>query len=238
MSGRDAVTGLRVTDNSSQPSSEPRRGGSDSVGPSDESLVARAQGNDKAAFRLLIERHQRRIYQLALGILKQHEEAMDVVQETFIKVHQHLPGFKGDAAFSTWTYRIAYNLSIDALRKNSRGERVDVDETTLTDEGTHYEPYATGSASPQKAMLRGELSVELQRALASLGENHRAILILREVDGLSYEELSDVLKIPKGTVMSRLFHARHKMQEALRDYLNDEHTTGETTPAGAGGGKP
>lgn len=236
MAGRDVVPRPAEVSAGDQPSKKPA--GFQpvaAVGPLDEVLVDRAQQGDRAAFRQLIERHQRRIYQLALGIVKSHEEAMDIVQDTFVKVHQHLPAFKGDAAFSTWTYRIAYNLSIDSLRKTNRGEKVAIEETTLTDEGTHYEPYATESASPQKALLRGELSSRMKQALDQLSENHRAILVLREVDGLSYEELSDVLKVPKGTVMSRLFHARHKMQEALKDYLNDESSTSTPPALGTGG---
>ncbi len=190
--------------------------------PDDHALVARAKEGDAAAFRRLVERHQRRIYQLALSIVKEHEEALDVVQEAFVKVHQNLPGFKGDAAFFTWAYRITYNLAIDAVRKTGRGEKVAVEENTLTDEGAQFESYGAGSQSPQAATLRGELSRELERALATLSENHRAILLLREVDGLSYEELAEVLKVPKGTVMSRLFHARHKMQAALKGYVQDE----------------
>lgn len=188
----------------------------------DEVLVARTREGDQAAFRKLVERYQRRVYQLAFGILKDHEEAMDVVQDAFWKAHRNLPGFKGDSAFYTWVYRITYNLAIDALRKAGRGEKVEVEENTLTDEGDQGEAYGAGPANPQKAMLRGELGGHLQRALATLSENHRAILILREVDGLSYEELSETLNIPKGTVMSRLFHARHKMQEALRGYLGED----------------
>lgn len=235
MGGREAVPGLPVAEishNAPAESAPPSRRGAATqrdvaAGPSDESLVARAQSGDRAALRQLIERHQRRVYQLALSIVKDHEEAMDVVQDTFVKVHQHLPTFKGDAAFYTWIYRITYNLSIDAIRKSGRGEKVEVEETTLTDEGTQYEPYSTSSANPQKAALRGELSAQLQKALSLLGENHRSILVLREVDGLSYEELAEVLKIPKGTVMSRLFHARQKMQEALRGYVGDEHESDE-----------
>lgn len=190
--------------------------------PTDESLVERARGGESVAFRKLVERYQRRVYQLAFGVVKDHEDAMDVVQEAFVKVHQHLPGFKGDSAFFTWVYRITYNLAIDSFRRAGRGEKVELDENTLTDESSQHEAYGAGSQSPQKAALRGELSAELQRALGTLSDNHRAILLLREVDGLSYEELSQVLKIPKGTVMSRLFHARHKMQTVLRDYLGED----------------
>lgn len=191
-------------------------------GPTDEELVERIRNGDRAAMRRLVERHQRRLYQLALGILKDHEDALDVVQEAFIKVHVNLSKFKGDSAFYTWIYRITYNLAIDAVRKSGRGKQVDVDDDMLTDEGAQYEPYGEQSQSPQKAVLRGELGAHLQRALATLSENHRAILVMREVDGLSYEELSAILNVPKGTVMSRLFHARQKMQAVLREYLGDD----------------
>lgn len=240
MSARDAAPERASGRDATRPSDVQKEGAGSAAArraapagaPDDLALVERAKTGDRAALRQLIERYERRVYQLALGILKDGEEALDVVQETFIKVHQHLPGFKGDAQFFTWVYRIAYNLSIDAVRKRGKGERVEVEENTLTDEGTQFEPYATGSQSPQKAALRGELSAELQRALSTLSENHRAILLLREVDGLSYEELSQTLKIPKGTVMSRLFHARHKMQAAMAGYL------GEDAPAGAEGDEP
>lgn len=188
---------------------------------SDAALVARAQSGDRAAFGTLIQRHQRRIYQLALGIVRNHEEALDIVQDTFIKVHESLPSFKGDSAFFTWTYRIASNLSIDSVRRARRGEHVPVDESTLTDEADH-EALAPRSASPQKQLLRRELSVELQRALATVSEQHRAIIVLREVEGLSYEQLAETLQIPKGTVMSRLFHARQKLQKALAPYVDED----------------
>lgn len=214
MSARDAAT-IRAA-SADRPTRPPPDG------PSDEALVERVKNGDQAAMRRLIERHQRRIYQLALGILKDHDDALDVVQETFAKVHRSLAGFKGDSAFFTWVYRIGYNLSIDAVRKTGRGEKVAVEENTLTDEGAQYEPYGAQSHSPQKAALRGELGAQLQRALDSLSENHRAILVLREVDGLSYEELAETLGIPKGTVMSRLFHARQKMQAVMREYLGED----------------
>jgi len=209
MAGRDVTTGLAAATSPGGQKQSP-----------DDVLVARAQQGDRAAFRQLIERHQRRLYQLALGIVKQHEDAMDVVQDTFVKVHQHLPAFKGEAAFSTWCYRIAYNLSIDTLRRTTRGETIE--ENSLSEEDVASELATPEHASPQKVLLRGELSAQLTRALESLSEAHRGILLLREVDGLSYEQISEVLEIPKGTVMSRLFHARHKMQEALKGYLTDE----------------
>src|SRR3954452_16662989 len=191
----------------------------------DKPLVRAAQRGDRAAFRALVERYQRRVYQLAVSMLKDPDDAMDIVQETFVRVHRYLPSFKGDASFFTWTYRIATNLCLDSARKRGRGERVDVDESDAEVEA-RMDPPSAALAGPQRAALNQELKGKLEEALQSLSENHRAILLLREVEGLSYEELAKVLGIRKGTVMSRLFHARLKMQQKLREYLGEDAPEG------------
>ena len=189
----------------------------------DRALVRAAQKGDQRAFRALVERYQRRVVQLALGMTKDPDEAMDIAQETFVRVHRYLPSFKGDSSFFTWTYRIAANLCLDVSRKKGRGERVDIDETDADIEA-HMDPPSAAFAGPQRAALNEELKEKMDEALATLSEKHRSILLLRELDGLSYEELAKVLGIRKGTVMSRLFHARLKMQRKLREYLGDEAT--------------
>ena len=189
--------------------------------PDDRSLVRAAQGGDAQAFRTLVERYQRRVYQLALGMVKDADEAMDITQETFVRVHRYLPSFKGDSSFFTWTYRIATNLGLDSTRKRGRTERVELDESDADIEA-HMDPPSAALAGPHRAALNAELKSKIEEALAALSENHRAILLLREVEGLSYEELARTLGIRKGTVMSRLFHARLKMQRKLREYLGDE----------------
>ena len=196
----------------------------------DRTLVRAAQKGDAPAFRTLVERYQRRIYQLALGMMKDPDEAMDIVQETFVRVHRYLPSFKGDSSFFTWTYRIATNLSLDAARRKGRTERVEPDDSNEAELEAGMDPPSAALAGPQRAALNEELKGKLDEALAGLSENHRAILLLREVEGLSYEELSKVLGIRKGTVMSRLFHARLKMQNKLREYL------GEDAPKASGEG--
>ncbi|HEX4385527.1 MAG TPA: sigma-70 family RNA polymerase sigma factor [Myxococcales bacterium] len=188
----------------------------------DRGLVRAAQKGDESAFRQLVERYQRRIYQLALGMTKDPDDAMDIAQETFVRVHKYLPSFKGDSSFFTWTYRIATNLCLDAQRKKSRTERVDVEEGDEAEIEAAMDPPSHALAGPQRQALNEELKGKMDEALASLSENHRAILLLREVDGLSYEELAKVLEIRKGTVMSRLFHARLKMQNKLREYLGED----------------
>src|SRR3954462_15778412 len=188
----------------------------------DKPLVRAAQRGDRTAFRALVERYQRRVYQLAVSMLKDPDDAMDIVQETFVRVHRYLPSFKGDSSFFTWTYRIATNLCLDAQRKKGRTERVDVEEGDAAEIEAAMDPPSHALAGPQRQALKEELRAKLDEALAGLSENHRAILLLREVDGLSYEELAKVLDIRKGTVMSRLFHARLKMQNKLREYLGED----------------
>jgi RNA polymerase sigma-70 factor (ECF subfamily) len=189
---------------------------------SDKELVRLAQRGDPSAFRTLVERYQKKAFALAVGIVKDADEAMDVVQEAFVKVHRYLPEFKGDSSFYTWLYRITTNLAIDALRQR-RGERVDPDDRAVEAEiESLAEPPLAKAVDPQKAVLDSELGEQLLAALDQLPDKHRAILVLREVEGLSYEELAKVLKIPKGTVMSRLFHARLKMQQILRVHIEED----------------
>ena len=188
----------------------------------DRALVRAAQRGEEQAFRSLVERYQRRVVQLALGMTKDPDEAMDIAQETFVRVHRYLPSFKGDSSFFTWTYRIAMNLCLDAQRRRGRSERVELDEGDEAEIEAAMDPPSAALAGPQRQALNSELRGRIEEALAGLSENHRAILLLREVEGLSYEELAKVLGIRKGTVMSRLFHARLKMQNKLREYLGED----------------
>jgi RNA polymerase sigma-70 factor, ECF subfamily len=197
----------------------------------DLTLVKRVRSGDQRAFKLLVERYQRKVYAVALGMLKDKEEARDVSQEAFVKVYKYLEHFKGDSSFYTWLYRITVNISIDFLRKkgHGRGEQVEFDENVAID-SPDANIGALGSrlgTNPQKSALRRELAQKIQEALEQVPEKHRAILLLREVEGLSYEDLARTLEIPKGTVMSRLFHARTKVQKILSEYLElDEAKSG------------
>lgn len=193
--------------------------------PDDLTLVKRCREGDRNAYRLLIERYQRKTYAIALGMVKDREEAMDIAQEAFVKVYKYLDHFKGDSSFYTWLYRIVTNLCVDHLRRAStqRRDKGEFDERVATEETATAGILSSRlGTNPQKAALRAELAAKLQEAVQELPEKHREILLLREIDGLSYEELAQILKIPKGTVMSRLFHARAKVQKALADYLGEE----------------
>jgi RNA polymerase sigma-70 factor (ECF subfamily) len=186
----------------------------------DLSLVEQAKAGDVGAFKALVIRYQRKVYAVALGIVKDPDLAWDVAQESFIRVHRHLPEFKGDSAFSTWIFRIGSHLAIDAVRKERRSQKDDVESLREADLGDAGEGILSSSLGqdPRENLLRRELAGRMQDALATLPAIHREILVLRELEGLSYEELAARLGIQKGTVMSRLFHARKKMQAALADY--------------------
>jgi RNA polymerase sigma-70 factor (ECF subfamily) len=197
----------------------------------DLTLVKRVRGGDQRAFKLLVERYQRKVYAVALGMLKDKEEAMDVSQEAFVKVYKYLDHFKGDSSFYTWLYRITVNICIDVMRRkgSAGGDPVEFDES-IDNDLSEARIGALGSrlgTNPQKSALRRELAEKIQEALAAVPEKHRAILLLREIEGMSYEDLSRTLDIPKGTVMSRLFHARAKVQKILSEYLElDEAKSG------------
>jgi len=189
----------------------------------DHSLVQRARSGDERAFRTLVERYQKKVYAVAFGMVKDREEALDVVQEAFVKVHKSLDTFKADATFYTWLYRITVNVCIDVIRRRGamRAEAVEFDERIGHDlaEANLGAVSSQLGSNPEKSVLRRELGEKIQEALEQIPEKHRAILLLRELDGLSYEELAQVLEIPKGTVMSRLFHARAKVQKLLSESL-------------------
>jgi len=186
----------------------------------DLALVDAARAGDASAFEALVVRYQRKVYAVALGIVRDPDQAWDVSQEAFVRVHGHLAEFKGDSSFQTWVMRIASHLAIDSLRrerKNRRDQLEDVREEVIGEAGEGILSTPLGN-DPSANLLRRELATRMQAALDELPEIHRTILVLREVEGLSYEELAERLSIQKGTVMSRLFHARKKMQAALAGY--------------------
>ena len=161
----------------------------------DLSLVARARTGDDDAFRDLVVRYQRKVYAVALGIVKDPDVAWDIAQEAFVRVHEHLPEFKGESAFSTWAFRITTHLAIDAVRRERTALKdavEDVREADLAEGGEGILATALGS-DPQESALRRELAEKIREALDALPEKHRTILVLREVEGLSYEELAERL---------------------------------------------
>jgi RNA polymerase sigma-70 factor (ECF subfamily) len=190
------------------------------VDSTDAELVDRARAGDRDAARQLAERYQRRILGVVVGMVRNPEDARDVVQETFVRAFRNLRGFKGDSSFYTWLYRIAVNLAIDLQRREAKRATVVFDENQPTgDQETGAFGDRDAGEDPFDAVRNRELGRKIFDAIDGLTPDHRAVILLREIEGLSYEEISEVLGCSLGTVMSRLHYARKKLQAKLKELL-------------------
>ncbi len=213
--------------NSNPPPSKPSRDPSGPVDPvetsddpdDDFSLVARAQQGDPRAYDMLVTRHRGRIFAMIRNMIHQEADAWDLSQEVFIKAWNALPRFEAKARFSTWLYRIAHNVVYDWTRKRrieSAGELNDeIFERERIDSSSMTTPSVVDA--PDESMSHGELRVKIEKALAKLSPDHREAVLLKDVQGLSYKEIAEVMSCSIGTVMSRLFYARQKLQTLLKD---------------------
>ena len=205
----------------------------------DNDLVQMTLKGDKEAYRALVERYQGRLFSTALDIVKTREDAEDVVQETFVKAFLSLGQFKGQSSFYTWLYRICFNMAIDIRRKAGRRggthlefkEHLGVNRAAVEDGaresgggGTGHHPQRV--EGPHDALARKELGHKIQEVLGELSEEHRAVIMLREIDGLDYDEIAKAIGVPKGTVMSRLFYARKALQKALEEFAPPASSAG------------
>jgi RNA polymerase sigma-70 factor (ECF subfamily) len=182
----------------------------------DDKLIASAQRGNDAAFCELVRRHQKKALAVALGIVRDADDARDLCQEAFLRAHRGLADFDGQAQFSTWLYRIVVNQCIDHLRRR-RPDRVELDESMAAGDLSELPP-PSKRFDPARALERRELGQRIADALDRLSPAHRTVLVLREVQGLSYKEIADAMGCSIGTVMSRLFHARKKAQQLLVEY--------------------
>ncbi len=181
-------------------------------------LVKRSQTGDTRAFDALVTKYRGRIYAMTYHLIQNESEAWDLSQEAFIKAWRALPNFKLDASFYTWLYRIAHNVTYDWLRKKKiQGDGEFDDERTEHRAAAGAETTPKGDAAPDAAMRNAELGARIQAAIARLSPEHRQVIVLREVEGMAYEEIAAMVPCSLGTVMSRLFYARKKLQEQLHD---------------------
>jgi RNA polymerase sigma-70 factor (ECF subfamily) len=187
----------------------------------DQDLVVAARKGDRDAFKTLFERYHRRAYALAFGVLRHQDDALDVVQDAFIKAHKYLDKFEGNSSFYTWLYRIVMNLAIDHLRKHRRVKPVELDETRVQEDADNALLPRLLGGNPGRALMDKQIRARIDQALDELSENHRAVLVMRELEGLSYEEMAQAMNCSKGTIMSRLFHARKNMQKRLIDLVEN-----------------
>jgi RNA polymerase sigma-70 factor (ECF subfamily) len=185
----------------------------------DQQLVERVQRGDKQAFNLLVTKYQRRLGRLVSRFVRDLAEAEDVTQEAFIKAYRALPNFRGDSAFYTWLYRIGINTAknhlLSAKRRPPSSTPVDAQEAESFDEADLLREIST----PETELMGKQVVDAVQASLQQLPEDLRSALTLREIDGLSYEEIAEVMNCPIGTVRSRIFRAREAVAENLRPLL-------------------
>jgi RNA polymerase sigma-70 factor (ECF subfamily) len=186
----------------------------------DAALVQAAQQGDKRAFAHLVQKYEQRVYNLARRMMRDPQDAEDVLQETFISVYRHLNEFQGDSSFSTWLYRIATNASLMKLRAR-KDLTVSLDAPVESDEGESAMPreIVDWSVTPEEALLNSEVRAQMDAAVAELPETMRAVFVLRDIEGLSVQETAEVLGISVPNVKTRLHRARMMLRERLSSYF-------------------
>ena len=185
----------------------------------DQQLVARVQKGDTRAFDLLVLKYQHKIFGLISRYVHDADEVQDVAQEAFIKAYRALPKFRGDSAFYTWLYRIAINTAKNYLVSRSRrppGSDVDVADAEYYEGGGALRDIQT----PESALFGAELKAVVERAISDLPDDLRTAVTLREFDGLSYEDVAEIMDCPVGTVRSRIFRARESIDKQVREQLD------------------
>jgi RNA polymerase sigma-70 factor (ECF subfamily) len=190
----------------------------------DAPLIAAAQAGDLEAFDTLIRRHQDRVYNQAWRLLGDHDEASDLAQEVFVRVFRKLHLYRGDAAFSTWLYRVTHNLAKNRwkqMERQGRSRTISLDAPSPHDDDDRPLDKPDTAPGPRAEAEGREMLGHLQRELLELGFEHRQVLLLRFVENLSYEEIAEALDANLGTVKSRICRARQELRERMGRYLDE-----------------
>ncbi len=181
----------------------------------EEELVAQSREGDVEAFTQLVAKYETKVYTIAYRFFGNHADACDVAQEALIRVYKALPAFRGDSSFLTWVYRIVTNVCKDELRKRSREKTVSIEELMENRKGAMMRKESSISKLPEDTVIQKEWQQEVQELLNSLSEEHKTVIIMRDIQGFSYEEIASLLQCSLGTVKSRLNRARHALKEKL-----------------------
>jgi len=190
----------------------------DAEGEGDSRLVAKCQAGDTAAFGELVTRYRTKAYAMVYNMVRNEQDAWDLTQDGFVKAWKSIDRFRGQSSFYTWLYRIMTNVTIDWLRKKQIEGVSEFDETialTGIEPGSATTPHS--EPLPSRKLEQVETRQRIDAAIARLSPEHRSVLVMKEIDGLQYQEIADALGCSIGTVMSRLFYARKKMQILLKD---------------------
>ncbi len=185
----------------------------------DLTLVQQAQREDVGAYDELVRRYQERIYATVYHMTSNHDDANDLVQETFIKAYRALKTFKGDSSFYTWVYRIAVNKTINFLKQRKNRHFMSLNDVDFDAEKDPDLVALVSEKTPRRDLNLAELQDKLNGAMQKLSEHHRMVVTLHDIQGLSHEEIGAIMDCNVGTVRSRLFYARQQLQAYLSDYL-------------------
>jgi RNA polymerase sigma-70 factor (ECF subfamily) len=183
-------------------------------------LIADLCEGDETALAPLIEKYKRMVYRLAMQITKNHADAEDVMQETFLKVYRSIRTFRKDAAFETWVYRIAVNEALNFVKRRERRQERTIEATAETEFEADLRYRTTRASDPHVHAEKAELRRYVTEAVNSLSLKHRMVVILHEFEGLTHAEIASILNCSEGTVRSRLYYARKKLRTLLKPYVN------------------
>jgi RNA polymerase sigma-70 factor (ECF subfamily) len=190
----------------------------------DERLVLLCQKGDIEAFEALVEKHQKKVMNIAYRMTGSYEEACEVVQDVFLSAYRAIKKFRGESRFSTWLYRIVVNLSTNRVKQRKvrlQREVLSIDDPKETDQGQFKRDPPAHDLSVEEQMEKREVQAKVQGCIDLLDDQYREVLVLRDIQEFSYEEIGDMLKIPEGTVKSRLFRARDAVKDCLKKALGD-----------------
>ena len=178
-------------------------------------LIRKAKQGDMHAFEELILKHEKIVYNVALRMMNHGEDAKDISQEVFLKAYRSLSNFDERSAFSTWLYRITHNTCIDEMRKRKGKQNYSLEEELENEAGSMQRQIADEGDTPEESLLREEQKSEILQALDNLSAEHKAAIILRDVKGLSYEEIAEILELSLGTVKSRISRGRNQLKKEI-----------------------
>ena len=190
----------------------------------DYELVSSCKKGDVDAFEVLVKKHERRMLNIAYRMIGNYEDACEIVQDAFVSAYRNLKGFKGKSKFSTWLYTIVMNLSknrLKQLKTQLHREKFSMDNPILTNDGQIKVEPASSEPSALEELEKRDVQQKVQGCINSLDDEFREVLILRDIQGFSYGEISDLLKAPEGTVKSRLFRAREAVKDCLKTVIGD-----------------
>lgn len=192
----------------------------------EKALLVKAKNGDLAAFEKLIENYQKKVYNIVYRMIGNPDDASELTQEVFIRVFRSIRNFKEESQFSTWIYKIATNICLDEFRKQKKHKVISLDEEIKSDEGEMKRQIEDNKPQPDIIAERNELKKTVRNAILALPDEYRIVIIMRDIKGLSYEEIAQITKCPEGTVKSRINRARKALKTILysnKELLNEEY---------------